>query len=107
MKRATFSALAVCLLGLVGMGNAAAEDKAATRELPAALRALNLGETPIVSQAEAHQIRGEGFPSYYVEGWIFVNNANTRGVLYMRSFQPISVTVLMTRYQFAVRAFPY
>lgn len=107
MKRATLSALAVCLFSFFGLGQAVADDTAATKQLPTALRALNVDDSSIVSQQAAHAVRGEGLPRYYVEGWIFVNNANTRGVLYMRSFQPVSVTVLMTRYQFGVSAFPY
>lgn len=107
MKRTAVCLLVLALLGFLGVGTTQAEEKAATSRLPAALQALQVDNSDILSTEQASAIRGQGTPFYYVEGWIFVNNAVARGTFYMRSYQPMMVNVVLLPRQFAVRAFPY
>ena len=53
--------LAIVALVIWGASSpVSAEEKAATSDLPAALQALNVGETAVVTTSDAAQVRGQG-----------------------------------------------
>lgn len=74
------AALAAATL-IASSEKASAADKAATKELPAALKAIGASESAVVTKAEAHKVRGEGFYIQF-DGLIWTNNIH--GMLSLR-----------------------
>lgn len=100
MRRAAICLVTLCVFGFVGFSGASAADDAATEELPAALKALEVDDTQILSKEEAEEVRGEGL--YWVGGGVFVHNYVAYGVVYHESYQPVVVNILLTPYHFGI-----
>lgn len=72
------SLIAVVVLACLST-TALANDRAATGELPAALQALGVDQAAVVSNADAHSVRGEGLiqtKSFSVTGGTAVGTTN-------------------------------
>lgn len=62
MRKLLIACMAFAAIAVLGStSGATAGEKASTSELPAALQALGVDESRIVTQQEAEQIRGEAF----------------------------------------------
>ena len=99
MRRAAICLAMFCLFGLAGSIGVAAE-KAATADKPAALEALGITEHQIVSEQEAQSVRGEAYSRFWVGGGVFVHNAVAYGVVYMESYEPTSVSIILSPLHF-------
>jgi len=65
------------MFGFVGFSDASAADDAATEELPAALRALEVTDAEVLSEEQAQEVRGEGL--FWVGGGVYVHNYVANG----------------------------
>ena len=100
MRRATICLVTLCVFGFVGFSGASAADDAATEELPAALKALNVTDAEVLSEKQAQEVRGEGL--FWVGGGVFVHNYVAYGVVYHESYEPVVVNILLTPWQFGI-----
>ena len=101
MRRAVICLVTLCVFGFVGFSSASAADDASTVELPAALKALEVKDTQVLTKEQAQEVRGEGL--FWVGGGVFVHNYVAYGVVYHESYEPVSVRILLTPYQFGIR----
>lgn len=101
MRRAAICLVTVCVFGFVGFSGASAADNAATEELPAALKALEVPSTQVLTEQQAQEVRGEGL--FWVGGGVFVHNYVAYGVVYHESYRPVTVRILLTPYQFGIK----
>jgi len=102
MRQAAICLATFCLFGLIGSTSSAA-DKAATSEMPAALKTLDVSDSQILSQEQAETVRGEGYSRFWVGGGVYVHNAVAHGVVYTESYQPVVVNIVLTPYVFGYR----
>ena len=100
MRRAAICLVTLCLFGFVGFSDASAADDAATEELPAALKALEVTDAEVLSEEQAQEVRGEGL--FWVGGGVYVHNYVAHGVVYMESYQPVVVSIVLTPYYFGI-----
>ena len=94
MRRAAICRDTICLLGFA-VSTSFAADRAATAETPAALQALGIGDAQILSAEQADEVRGEGYAPFWVGGGVFVHNYVAYGAVYIESYQPTSVSIIL------------
>jgi hypothetical protein len=80
---------------LVADRGAQAADKAATTARPAALRALGIPESQVMTHQEAHQVRGQKTLDYWVGGVVLVHNNLGTAVVPISSYNPYVVRVVL------------
>lgn len=81
MRSLIVVAVLAAVASIAGANNASAAEKAATGQLPAALKAIGASENDAVAKTAAHQVRGEGLYIQF-DGLIWTNNIH--GILSVR-----------------------
>ena len=61
MRKLIMLSVAVAVIAVLGSSQAMADEKASTSEFPAALQAIGVDQSNILSQDEAQQVRGDYF----------------------------------------------
>ena len=91
MRKLMILCVCVALAALTGSSQVMAGEKASTAELPAALQAIGVDQSKILSQDEAEQVRGEHFVAAFQIDFITVNFA-TR-VAFTGTFDLIAIEI--------------
>jgi hypothetical protein len=68
--------------------------------MPAALKALTVNDSQVLSQEEAQTVRGEGYSRFWVGGGVFVHNSVAHGVVYTESYKPVTVHIVLLPHVF-------
>ncbi len=91
MRKLIMLCVVVAVAAMTGSSKVLADEKASTSELPAALQAIGVDQSNILSQDEAQQVRGEHFFAVFQIDFITENFA-TR-VFFVGEFNAIGITI--------------
>ena len=91
MRNLIVLCVAMAFVAITGSSQLMAAEKASTSELPAALQAIGVEQTNILSQNEAENVRGEAFIAAFQIDFISANFAAR--VDFAGIFNAIAITI--------------
>ena len=75
MRKLIVLCVSVAVVAILSSSQVMADEKASTSELPAALQAIGVNQSNILSQDEAENVRGEAFIAAFRIDFVSVNFA--------------------------------
>ena len=99
MQRAAICLVTVGFLALSASGGLRAADRAATPQLPAALRTLSDGGERVLSCQDAQTVRGQNL-NYWVGGVVVAQTHVYTGIVSISSSDPYLVRVTLLQWPF-------
>ena len=91
MRKLIIMSVAVAVVAILSSSQGMADERASTSELPAALQAIGVDQSNILSQVEADKVRGEVFFAVFQIDY-FSPDFETR-LLFLGDFSAIAITI--------------